>query len=778
MNITAGCNSTILNVALKKVFLLVILLLSTIILSAQEKFPSQSLANEIVLITQANSDTNLLTNEIFIEKTIATAQILNYWGLDVFSNNLLNLTRDRFKQLANEDDLLSFEQLQIISDDSELNIEFVKEYLQLAEKFNSPKHLQFGYALLLMHYRMLNDNVRTKLYYNAAKQMVQEQKTGLPLLLELRKAAKLGDQDDSDFSVKPEILKNDLSQPENKWFLEHFLINADHSDTLLLRHFINAPKTTDLLLLNAISNQLYAQLIKNDNPQLAFSYLNTAYKFHFEADSLYLSRSQELLNNINSIQSDVKLQSQNLFLNWKTILAILCLAITIFLMWRLTKHKQNQRIIIKKTQNSNLELEQKIESVASLVDDRIKQREKSIESELKESEKLDVILKSALKQTEEANFQKNAFMASMSHEIRTPLNGILGFSTLLGTELAKIDEPELFEYANSIKKSGDKLLHLLNNIIDISRLQANDFALKKEKFNLKKVCDEILKDYNHRAADKNLTLLNECNETTDIITDKPIFIRIISELIDNSIKYTNKGYIKLISNEIIDKNTTVIKIIDTGEGIDPAFIHVIFEPFIQDKQGYSRQYQGAGLGLPLAKSMTELLEGQFQIFSEKARGTTIEIELPLNLVNDKLSTGLANLETKIEKVQISSQSKILLVEDDQANRVVISKYLEKYGQVNQAENGEEAIKLIKAFHKNGIYYDLVMMDINLPAPWDGVKLMNYIKESFSNYADVTFIAQTAYAMSGDEKRFLDLGFNAYLPKPITAENIEKLFSKT
>jgi len=170
------------------------------------------------------------------------------------------------------------------------------------------------------------------------------------------------------------------------------------------------------------------------------------------------------------------------------------------------------------------------------------------------------------------------------------------------------------------------------------------------------------------------------------------------------------------------------------------------------------------------------LEGQFQIFSEKARGTTIEIELPLNLVNDKLSTAQADLETKIEKVQISSQSKILLVEDDQANRVVISKYLEKYGQVNQAENGEEAIKLIKAFHKNGIVFDLVMMDINLPAPWDGIKLMNYIKKSFPDYSKVTFVAQTAYAMSGDEKRFLDLGFNAYLPKPITAENIEKLFS--
>ncbi len=220
-------------------------------------------------------------------------------------------------------------------------------------------------------------------------------------------------------------------------------------------------------------------------------------------------------------------------------------------------------------------------------------------------------------------------MANMSHEIRTPLNGILGFASLLGYELALLDKPELHEYASSIQKSGDKLLHLLNNIIDISRLQANDMEIKKQICHLTSLIESALEPLQAVARQKGIQII--CVIPPDealALADHETLQRVISEILDNSVKYTEKGYVKISAE--IQKEDRKIKLLisDTGAGIDKAFQAQIFEPFRQDNQSYSKQYQGAGLGLPLAKRLIDLLGGSLEILSEKAKGTNITLYLP------------------------------------------------------------------------------------------------------------------------------------------------------
>ncbi len=745
---------------------------------ADEKtFPKTNLARDIILLTNSSTDTNLLADTIFVTKTLSTAQSLMDWGLMHYANELLQITSKRFEHIASDESILVFAQLKLISGENTTDLESLKNYLLLAERLNNTEHQQFGYALILKYFRSRDELHRAQLYYNVANQRIKNQVLKLPILLEMR----LLEQDLKSKSVLRELinkkLESEFIQTVNSWYLIEYLKLADTSDRFLIDHLFTLPQIMQDKLLYAVILQKNAQFTVSNTPEKSYKNFLITDSIFREAALINQIYKTELADQIDKLQAEQNLPEHRQYINWKIFLLSLIAVLIVFIIWYLFKQKKvakNKTLNIIKSINH---LKEKLQLAKVQIDERVRSREISIESEIKEIEMLDKILKNTLKNAEEANFQKNAFMANMSHEIRTPLNGILGFSSLLGMELAKMDEPELFEYSSSIKKSGDKLLHLLNNIIDISRLQANDIALRPQYFSLKQVLDEVLKEYTLKANDKGLILLNDTQTSIQINTDIQILKRILSELIDNCIKYTNKGYVKLFAEKYTEKELIKIVLSDTGQGIDQTFLDNIFEPFKQDKQGYSRQYQGAGLGLPLVKSMTELLGGQFDIRSEKVKGTTITILLPFNFKQVTSEASIAQNLTSKTGLLKSENPFILLVEDDLPNRIVIAKFLERFGSVVQAGNGEETILLIKESIRNAEIFDLILMDINLPAPWDGIILMQYIRENYPQYQNIPFVAQTAYGMSGDEQRFLEAGFDAYIAKPISFEELQLILTK-
>ncbi|MCE1202076.1 MAG: ATP-binding protein [Bacteroidia bacterium] len=408
------------------------------------------------------------------------------------------------------------------------------------------------------------------------------------------------------------------------------------------------------------------------------------------------------------------------------------------------------------------------------IEDIVVERIEAIRNELDMRKQIDSELQKALSEAENANFLKNAFLANMSHEIRTPLNGILGFSNLLQNELALKENPELFDYAQSIERSGERLLHLLNNIIDISRLEANDFEIRQEPCSLKESLDRILGSFQFRANEKGIKLVTDFEECM-LVADPNTLPRVFSELVDNALKYTEKGFIKISSKRLPDEDSIEIRIQDTGIGIDPAFLSQIFDPFRQESLGYSRQYQGPGLGIPLVRKLVERMGGTLTIKSEKSVGTSVILQFRLaeNAVAEpsepKDNEGLVTLNRKY--------SQALIVEDDAASRLILQKILEKNMSVAIAPDGDQTLRIVDQAYDEGKIFNLVMMDINLPVPWDGIKLKDFIISKYPEYKNSIFIAQTAYAMEGDRERFLSAGFSGYLSKPISRKALNALLTQ-
>jgi CheY-like chemotaxis protein len=391
-----------------------------------------------------------------------------------------------------------------------------------------------------------------------------------------------------------------------------------------------------------------------------------------------------------------------------------------------------------------------------------------LNDQLAQSKAKDLELKIALKKAEDANYLKNAFLGIISHQIRTPLNGIIGFSSLLETELSMLENKTLYEYAEGIEQSGDRLLNLLNNIIDISKLEANDIDIEFHPCNLDEIINNIFELYVFSANEKGLAFKSKMTDTPQVIADNAKLMRVIHIIIDNAIKYTTTGFVNITTSFVPDTNEVLIRVKDTGVGIEASYQQHLFEAFRQESSGFSRSYQGAGLGLPLAKRLLDLMHGRIEINSMHNVGTTVDIFVPCE--KSVLSTQHIENVTQ-ENVTQDGKLDIFIVEDDRMNRMVLQKILQKTGQVTMAVDGDETMKIISERYKKGHLFQVMLFDINLPSPWDGIKLMQTIRADYKEYRYIPFIAQTAYAMAGDREKMLESGFDDYLAKPINKNEL-------
>lgn len=405
-----------------------------------------------------------------------------------------------------------------------------------------------------------------------------------------------------------------------------------------------------------------------------------------------------------------------------------------------------------------------------------------VEQTKKELEKTIIELNKAKQITEEATLAKSSFLANMSHEIRTPLNGIIGMA-----DLALMDENNTesqTERLNDIRQSGESLLDIINEILDISKIEANKLVLEEIEFNTRDLIKKIEKLLSVKTFRKELEFTtNISSDMPDILIGDPLRIRqILINLAGNAIKFTNKGSVS-INVKLLKKEKNNLKIEfsveDTGIGISKEKIAYLFESYSQAEKSTARRHGGTGLGLTISKKLVEMMDGTIEVESEIGKGSKfyfiIELKQGKTLkATDKSS--IKNQETEKEKTSFKQLS-VLIVEDQLINRKIIFQLLKRKGhKITSAENGKIALEKAKSEK-----FDMIFMDIQMPE-MDGLEATKLIRKfEKDNKTHTPIIAMTAHAMKGDKEVCLAAGMNHYVTKPINPAElysvIEKLQSK-
>jgi PAS domain S-box-containing protein len=377
--------------------------------------------------------------------------------------------------------------------------------------------------------------------------------------------------------------------------------------------------------------------------------------------------------------------------------------------------------------------------------------------DITEIKKREAILENARKKAEESDRLKSVFMANISHEIRTPMNGILGFADLLQRDDLSFEKCQ--QYAKIISGCGNNLMQLLNDILDISKIEAGEVELRKEDFCVNKVIEELYDIYEPQSKmeGRNLSLQMHKSLRDDeavIYSDKRYLHQILANLIDNALKFTKEGEILIGYNA--KRNGIEFFVKDSGKGIPPELLDKIFEPFRQGEEVLARKHHGTGLGLTIAKNYAELLGGYMWTESELNRGTTFYLTLPYS-ENAKVPEGhlMAAAETDYQW----RNKKFLIVEDNNISFMLLENLLEETGvKILRAETAQQSIDIVKA--NNDL--DLVLMDVRLPdfTGWEAAKIIK------KDNPGLPIIAQTANANSEDKIKTFQAGCEAYLTKPI------------
>lgn len=383
------------------------------------------------------------------------------------------------------------------------------------------------------------------------------------------------------------------------------------------------------------------------------------------------------------------------------------------------------------------------------------------------------------KKAEEANQSKSNFLANMSHEIRTPMNAIVGMSDLL---IEKSHGHEIYDYACDIKTAALNLLSIINDILDLSKVEAGKMELAEDEYFVEELVRDTVNLVKMSAEQKGLQFQVNVAEDTprQLYGDEGRIRQILINIINNAVKFTKEGYVRLdVSGRYKDEENIALQFVveDTGIGIKEEDIAVIFEAFRQLDMNRNRKTEGTGLGLAITKQLVTLMDGDIQLESEYGKGTRFIIRIKQRVVDKrsiKEEPAVHRVETvKETRMFVAKEYRVLLVDDNAMNRKVACAMLKPYGfQLAEASCGSAAIERVKR-----VEYDMILMDHMMPE-MDGVEATKIIRsECGENGKKAVIIALTANAIQGAREMYLENGFDDFLSKPFDRSQMHELLDK-
>jgi PAS domain S-box-containing protein len=385
--------------------------------------------------------------------------------------------------------------------------------------------------------------------------------------------------------------------------------------------------------------------------------------------------------------------------------------------------------------------------------------------DITDQKRMQLELIEARQQAEESSRSKEAFLANMSHEIRTPMNAILG----MGRQLKKTTlAPKQQLFLDTINTAAENLLVIINDILDISKIEAGKLIIEQIGFSMSCLLSKAARIMMHKAEEKGLQMSFSTDATVPgiLLGDPHRLNQVILNLVSNAIKFTEHGSVAIrcfMNHDGAAGELIYLEVKDTGIGMDEAFQRQLFQKFQQEDISVVRKYGGTGLGMSICKQLVELMGGAIRVTSEKGKGTAVLVSIPL------LHGTEADLPVKKEMasdIGILQGKKILLVEDNEMNRLVATMVLNNYGAlISEVVDGWEAVKAVRQHH-----YDLVLMDVQMPV-MDGYEATRLIRQS--GYQQLPIVALTANAIKGEYEKCRKAGMNGYVSKPFEEDELIK-----
>jgi PAS domain S-box-containing protein len=379
-------------------------------------------------------------------------------------------------------------------------------------------------------------------------------------------------------------------------------------------------------------------------------------------------------------------------------------------------------------------------------------------------------LKISKQKAEESSKAKESFLANMSHEIRTPLNAIIGMIRELSHE--NLTETQKM-YLQNTSTASQHLYSILNNILDVSKIEAGEFNLDKQHFNMDVILNDVTNIMRNKAGEKNLFLnVSIANAVKKTFIGDPVRIKqILLNLVGNAIKFTEKGGITIkcdLDSETPLEQTLQLSIIDTGIGMDVSYLKNIFTKFSQEDISTSRKYGGTGLGMAITRELIQLMNGNIEVASEKNKGTSIHIRIPFAVGDD---SKIVKEEVLLQNSEGTDKIKVLLTEDNEFNRLVATKTLNRHNcTVTEAINGADAIEKLKAET-----FDVILMDLQMPV-LDGMQATKVIRNDMSITTPI--IALSANAFKNEIDQCMKIGMNDYVTKPFEEKQLLEVILKS